>query len=177
MDKLAQATAHAREMFERNKLCPSGPLKPDARLLLALANLLSDERQLPPGVGKYAVAPVLRAAAIKKQGRKKETNELRDLVIYLAVYEMQQFGFEPTRNRAQRKHECGCSIVSEVLGKLDINLGEKGVADVWEKVGKQQKQGQVKQLIALLISDQKPAAPSDQPVTGMFATPPKFVPD
>jgi hypothetical protein len=67
----------------------------------------------------------------KKRGRKAEKNFARDWFIGRTVEELRRFGFSPTRNRAERQRQSGCSIVAEVLADGGLHLSEQAVEKIW----------------------------------------------
>ena len=172
MDKLAQATAHARAIFEIDgfKYLTSNKVEPD--LLLEAATFLENEKPLPVSMGAYT-AWALRMYAHKLNGKKRkpEKHQWRNLFIVRAVREMQEFGFKPTRspNRDLHPRECGCSIVKTVLKERGLkndkgrSWKEGAVVQIWKR--HQKKRHLHSQAKALLSSNQKP-------IRGMFAPPP-----
>lgn len=73
----------------------------------------------------------------KKRGRKPETNLARDWLIAKCVAELRRFGYAPTRNREQKKHESGCHLVARILPTFGLyDLGETGVECIWRRLSK-----------------------------------------
>jgi effector-binding domain-containing protein len=71
----------------------------------------------------------------KKRGQKLEKNSARDWVIGSTVESLRSFGFRPTRNRAERQRQSGCSIVADVLASNGLHLSEQAVEKIWRHHG------------------------------------------
>jgi len=180
MNKLAQATAHARAIFEgkgyKDLLTAK---KPNRDVLLEVAQLLESDQPLSAALSEYT-AWALRIYLHKltsKSARLAETNYWRNQVIAKAVREMQQFGFKRTRNPEQKNRACGCSIVASALNETGFRSesGKKWNEDAVRAVCTSSRKAaqprenarRRKALAKALIQEQKPLA-------GLFAQPPPF---
>jgi hypothetical protein len=176
---LALAKVHARKIFKRcGKKTFTNKWKPEPAVLQWAANLLEDGQQLSSVSAKY-VAAALRIYSkklSKKHGRYKEADLIRNSVIITMLLEMQRFGFQPTRTPDVKKHNCGCSIVAEVLDGLGVKserggkFSEAAVVKVWENFNKKLKQERLKwkQGVLVKLLQQPEKAP------GLFAEPPSL---
>ena len=85
------------------------------------------------------ILPALRKGLPPQQptkGRPTGSFVLRDrLIVSLIEHIHQEFGFDPTRNPAEKEKEfprpSACSIVAEALKKLGVSLSESQVATIW----------------------------------------------
>jgi hypothetical protein len=88
---------------------------------------------LPLELQEYLVSIAKEGVPFKRsKGGDKFKNFGRDLCINMAIQQMIELGFSPTRNAATDA-ESACSIVSAALGDIGIHISEAGVAKVWEK--------------------------------------------
>jgi hypothetical protein len=70
----------------------------------------------------------------KKRGLKAEKNFIRDKMIAYVIEGLQyQFELAPTRNREEKAHESGCSIVAGVLAEGGLPLTEQAVEKIWQR--------------------------------------------
>jgi len=72
----------------------------------------------------------------RKQGRSADDNRWRNVCIvgYL-IPPLLRAEFSPTRNEATES-ESACSIVSQALQEIGIQLGEKRIQEIWSKFAK-----------------------------------------
>lgn len=90
---------------------------------------------LPSWLQDYVVFFLQHARLPKKRGRSKATNALRDVAIVQTIAMLtNSHDLQPTRNAATTL-ECGCSILSEALLRVGIDMGEANVAAIWSKSG------------------------------------------
>jgi hypothetical protein len=101
------------------------------RSLCHYAKWLTDQQQpLPHGLQMY----VVYAARHGFKSRKRFKNTRRDLGIAIAITELVDVGYRPTRN-AGTEAPSACSLVSEALPALKINLTERSVEQIWKRIG------------------------------------------
>lgn len=76
----------------------------------------------------------LPQARRRGRGRSGLDNSLRDTAIAgWLIPSLLKKGFHATRNDATEE-ACACSIVSEALERIEIDLSEKRIAEIWGKV-------------------------------------------
>jgi len=104
------------------------------------AKFLEKGCPLPTRLCEYVV-DVLRSTGGARQarrGRNPYAKHTRNFDIALAVREVMELGFSPTKNRATEA-ESACSIVSKALNKLsiesnlDIALSDVAVEKIWQR--------------------------------------------
>jgi len=105
-------------------------------LRLVAADFIERDIPLPPPLRSYIV-DVLRQPIppshyiTRRRGRTLRDGLIRDALASVTFYYPR---LKPTRNRVQRTNgtvHSVCSIVSEVLGELKINLSEDAVEKLW----------------------------------------------
>jgi hypothetical protein len=176
VNKLAQAQAHARKIFEVEGFkYLTGKWKPDPGMLREAAHLLENGEPLPYALGWYAAVALRIQAHRGTKARKKETNYWRNLFITDAVNDMRHFGFLPTRGYDKQDEDeacpCGCSIVAKVLVEIGFknergkNWKEGAVVEVWKSGSKRKKRLRLAKLLL---------APTRKPTNGLFSLPPGY---
>jgi hypothetical protein len=83
---------------------------------------------IPKDEREFILKALTQYEPLRKPGG--QTYKRSDRLLVEVIDEMRRFGLSPTRNRAS-KHECGTSIVAQVLNKLGHPLGEKRLANIW----------------------------------------------
>jgi hypothetical protein len=69
-----------------------------------------------------------------KRRRGRRANPDRDFWIVVAIEQVIERGFEPTRNReATGAPRSACAIVAEAFKQMGIKLSERGVETIWAK--------------------------------------------
>jgi len=102
------------------------------RALCAYARRLTDQQKpLPDGLQTYIVF----AASGGFRRKKRFKNAERDLAIAVAISELVDAGYSPTRNAATEAPSA-CSLLSDALKGFKINLTERGVEQIWQRMGK-----------------------------------------
>jgi len=114
----------------------NGDAAADSVLCNAAAVLLNETGQIPDlELRSYVVSRLsgeLKPNKKRARGRSVADNSLRDLVIVSRLFPPLLSHFDATRNVASKK-PCVSSIVSEALGRLHINVGERRIAELWTK--------------------------------------------
>ena len=94
--------------------------------------LINRDEDLPPWLGQYLV--FVATGKPSKRGRRPKGTSARDLAIASVADEIsRRYSLFPTRNVATTT-ESGCSIVVEALKRLDIEMSESNVNDIWGRV-------------------------------------------
>jgi hypothetical protein len=95
--------------------------------------LTDQQKPLPHRLQAYIVFAALGGFKARK---KRFQNSERDLAIAIAISELMDVGYSPTRNAATEAPSA-CSLVSEALvERFDVNLTERSVEQIWQKMNK-----------------------------------------
>jgi len=93
---------------------------------------------LPTELAAYNM-DLLHGGLHQLPGPKRKDKTLRDLCIAMTVAAVvDRFGLNPTRNTASRgkpsARRSACAIVADALGSVHINMGEKAVETIWNRL-------------------------------------------
>ena len=96
----------------------------------------------PPGPGRYK-------------------NLLRDKLIVEQIRELQNVGFNPTRNEATLDRNSGCDIIVDAMKNSGLAISYAAVAAIWKKAGNFSDMSQIATLYFESISVQPSKMPSE----------------
>jgi hypothetical protein len=116
-------------------LADAGWTQAHRALLDRAEKLTAAGKPLPLDLQKYVVTAA-RCGAVRGKGYK---NFGRDVCIKVAIRRLLARGFSATRNAAS-EGESASSIVARALQHLGIRMTEAGVAKIWEREVREQKQ-------------------------------------
>jgi hypothetical protein len=111
---------------------------PDCKLAaLRVAGEAMESGKMPFDAVRAYVAPFLKTGA-KIPGRPGKHHPMinwqRDIHIAMAIDKVvREYGFKATRNEAS-DHPSACSIVSDALRALDVDLKESAIVDIWGRL-------------------------------------------
>jgi hypothetical protein len=91
--------------------------------------------EIPPAIIRdFAIYVLLtyREKISRKRGQNPFTHDTRNLLIRKTIHGLKRFGYRPTRNAAQKKQECGCSIVVKALADGGLYMTEDSVKKIWD---------------------------------------------
>ena len=89
---------------------------------------------MPRALEAYIAKVLLDEFHEAKRGKGRPTEWLKNFAIVHALELLNAERIPATRNEATDDHlECGCRIVAEMFTKAGSEIGEPGVAKVWER--------------------------------------------
>lgn len=102
---------------------------------LALATLIRAGKPIPSEARELAAQMISGTwKRRKKPGKSRAINRTRDFAIALEIEGLvTYFKIPATRNRAQNKRDCACSLVRQCLEDAGVHLSEDAIVKIWEQ--------------------------------------------